>query len=166
MAVHLERCARALISGVLCTLAMGLGLVLDGAPSALAQSSAQSETDPGWTVLTVAHSGTWGLSTACSQGEAIAGAVRQCQSRAADDSDCGAELLAYKVGWSLAILCDDSRVLVSADSLEEAETAAYERIAALRQSHASSLLACHRLVTVDPAGAVTTGEATVAREMN
>jgi hypothetical protein len=162
MTAHLERCARALISGALYTLAAGLGVLLDVAPSALAQSAP----DPGWTVLTVAHTGTWGLSTARSQGEAIAGAVRQCQSRAADDSDCGAELVAYKVGWSLAILCDDSRVLVSADSLEEAETAAYERIAALRQSHASSLLACHRLVTVDPAGAVTTGEATVAREMN
>jgi hypothetical protein len=162
MTAHLERCARALISGVLCTLAIGLGVVSDEAPSALAQS----EPDPGWTVLTVAHSGTWGLSTARSQGEAIAGAVRQCQSRAADDSDCGAQLLAYKVGWGLAILCDDSRVLVSAVSLEEAETVAYERIAVLRQSHASSPLSCHRLLTVDPEGAVTTGEASLAREMN
>jgi hypothetical protein len=127
---------------------------------------AQSEPDSGWTVLTVAHTGTWGLSTAPSQGEAIAGAVRQCRSRAANDSDCGAELLAYKVGWSLAILCDDSRVLVSAVSLEKAETVAYERVAALRQSHAFSLLSCRRLLTVDPEGAVTTGEAAIAREMN
>ncbi len=162
MTAYPERCARALISGVLCTLVAGLGFLLDGAPSALAQS----EPDPGWTVLTVAHSGSWGLSTARSQGEAIAGAVRQCQSRAADDSDCGAELLAYKIGWSLAILCDDSRVLVSAVSLEEAEAVAYERIAVLRQSHASSLLPCHRLLTVDPAGAVTTSEAHIAREIN
>lgn len=162
MDAHLERCARALISGVLGTLAAGLGFPLDVAPSALAQS----EADPGWTVLTVAQSGTWGLSTARSQGEAIAGAVRHCQSRAADDSDCGAELLAYKVGWSLAILCNDARVLVSAVSLEEAETAAYERIAALRKSYASSLSPCHRVLTVDPAGAVTTGEARVAREIN
>jgi hypothetical protein len=162
MSAHLERCARSLIPGVLCTLAAGLGLLLDVAPSALAQS----EPDSGWTVLTVAHTGTWGLSTAPSQGEAIAGALRQCQSRTADDSDCGAELLAYKVGWSLAILCDDSRVLVSAVSLEEAETIAYERVAALRQSHAFSLLSCHRLLMVDPEGAVTTGEAAIAREMN
>ncbi len=162
MIAHPERCARALISGVLCTLAAGLAVPLDIAPSALAQS----EPDPGWTVLTVAHTGTWGLSTAPSQGEAIAGAVRQCQSRAADDSDCGAELLAYKVGWSLAILCDDSRVLVAADSLEEAETVAYEHIAALRQSHGSRLLLCHRLLTVDPAGVVEIGEAPVARRIN
>ena len=158
MTAHLERCARALISGVLCTLAVGSGVT----PPALAQS----DPDPGWTVLTVAHTGTWGLSTARSQSEAIAGAVRQCQSRAADDSDCGAELLAYKVGWSLAILCDDSRVLVSAASLEEAETVAYERLAVLRRSHGSGLPPCHRLLTVDPEGAVTTGEVSLAREMN
>jgi hypothetical protein len=158
MTAHVERCARALISGVLCTLAVGSGVT----PAA----RAQSDPDPGWTILTVAHTGAWGLSTARSQGEAIAGAVRQCQSRASDDSDCGAELLAYKVGWSLAILCDDSRVLVSAVSLEEAETVAYDRIAVLRQSHAASPLPCHRLLTVDPEGAVTTGEGSLAREMN
>jgi hypothetical protein len=146
---HLERCAKALS-----ILIAGLGILWVVAPSA----RAQSESDPGWTVLTVAHTGTWGLSTARSQGEAIAGAVRQCQLRATDDSDCGAELLAYKIGWSLAILCDDYRVLVSAVSLEEAETVADERIARLRRSQASSLLTCHRLLTVDPAGAVATGE--------
>ena len=166
MTGRLDRCVRALtivcLSGALGTVAAGLGILPDVMPSALAQS----ECDAGWTVLTVAHTGTWGLSSARSQGEAIAGAVRQCQSRATDDSDCGAELLAYKIGWSLAILCDDYRVLVSAVSLEEAETVAYDHIAGLRQSHASSLLTCRRLLTVDPAGAVTTGEARIVRAIN
>ena len=47
-------------------------------------------------MLTVARNGAWGLSTARTQGEAIAGALRQCQGRSAEHSDCGPELIAYK----------------------------------------------------------------------
>ena len=83
-----------------------MGVLLGVTLSALAQTDADAE----WTVLTVARSGAWGLSTARSQGEAIAGALRQCRSKATVDSDCGAELLAYKTGWGLAILCGEHRV--------------------------------------------------------
>jgi hypothetical protein len=143
------------LSGALGALAAGLGLLLIAAPSA----RGQAESDAEWTVLTVAHNGAWGLSTARSQGEAIAGALRQCQSRSPDPADCGAELVAYRIGWGLAILCGDHRVVVSADDLAAAEAAAYERIAALKQSYASGLPPCRRLVTVDPAGAVMTVKA-------
>jgi hypothetical protein len=136
-------------------LAAGLAILPVSAPSALAEAGCDAE----WTVLTVAHNGAWGLSTARSQGEAIAGALRRCQSRSPDPDpghgDCGAELVAYRVGWALAILCGDHRVVVSADDLEEAETAAHERIAALKLSYASGLPPCRRLLSVDPAGTVT-----------
>ena len=143
------------ISGALRSSAAGLAILLVAAPSARAQAGADSE----WTVLTVAHNGAWGLSTARTQGEAIAGALRQCQARSPDPADCGAELVAYKDGWALAILCGDRRVMVSAGDLDEAEAVAYERIAALKLSCPSGLPPCRRLLTVDPAGVVTTAKA-------
>ena len=130
-------------------------MLLAAAPSALAQVGP----DPEWTVLTVAHNGAWGVSTARSQGEAIAGALRQCQARSPDPADCGAELVAYKVGWALAILCGDRRVVVSAGNLDEAEQAGFERIAALKLACPTGLPPCRRLLTVDPAGVVTTANA-------
>jgi hypothetical protein len=130
-------------------------MLLAAAPSALAQAGPDSE----WTVLTVAHNGAWGVSTARSQGEAIAGALRQCQARSPDPADCGAELVAYKVGWAVAILCGDRRVVVSAGNLDEAEQAAYERIAALKLACPTGLPPCRRLLTVDPAGVVATANA-------
>ena len=135
-------------------LAAAVGVLLGATQSALAQTEADAE----WTVLTVARSGAWGLSTARSQGEAIAGALQQCRSRATVDSDCGAELLAYKTGWCLAILCGEHRVMVAGKHLEEAEAVAYARVAALRQSYGSSLPPCHMLLTVDPEGGVMTRE--------
>src|SRR5262245_20267814 len=99
------------VAGALCALAASL--LMGAVPRVLAQSESNAE----WTVLTVAHNGAWGLSTARSQGEAIARALDQCQSRAADSSDCGAELVAYKLGWSLAILCGEHRVLAAGADL-------------------------------------------------
>jgi hypothetical protein len=131
-------------------LAAAVGVLLGATQSALAQTEADAE----WTVLTVARSGAWGLSTARSQGEAIAGALRQCRSRATVDSDCGAELMAYKTGWGLAILCGDHRVMVAGKDLEEAKAVAYTRVAALTQSYGSSLPPCHRLLTIDLEGGV------------
>jgi hypothetical protein len=143
------------LSGALCGLAAGLAILLVPAPPA----AAQAESDAEWKVVTVARDGAWGLSSARSQGEAIAGAVRQCQARSVGHGDCGAELVAYRIGWAVAILCGDHRVLVSAGSLEEAETAADRRLAALEQSYPSGLPACLRLLTIDPAGGITTDKA-------
>ena len=150
------------MSGALGSLAAGLGLLLVAAPPA----RAQVECGPEWTVLTVARNGAWGLSTARSQGEAITGAVRQCESRSTDHSDCGAEFVAYRIGWSLAILCGDHRVLVAAGDLAEAEAAAHARIATLEQSYAPGLPPCHRLLTVDPAGVLTVDPTAVATAIN
>ena len=140
------------LSGALCAAAAGLAILLVPASPAWAQG----ESDPQWKVLTVARNGAWGLSTARLQGDAIAGAVRQCESRSADHSDCGAELVAYRIGWALAILCGDHRVLVSAGDLDEAETTADERLATLELFNPSGLPACRRLLTVNPVGGITT----------
>jgi hypothetical protein len=143
------------LSGALCAAAAGLAILLVPASSA----RAQGESDPEWKVLTVARNGAWGLSTARFQGDAIAGAVRQCESRSIDHSDCGAELVAYRIGWAVAILCGDHRVLVSAGDLDEVETAAAERLAMLELFNPSGLPACRRLLTVNPVGGITTERA-------
>jgi hypothetical protein len=144
----------------LCALAAGLVILLVPAPRVWAQAGADAE----WKVLTVAGNGAWGLSTARSQGEAIAAALQQCQLRSADPDDCGAELVAYRIGWALAILCGEHRVLISAGELDEAETAADERLSALEQSEPDGLPACRRLLTVSPVGGITTNRARRPRD--
>jgi hypothetical protein len=113
----------------------GAILVLAATPSVVL---AQAESEPEWTVLTVSTGGAWGLSTARGQGEAIAGARKQCQSKAGKNSDCGAELVAYKSGWSAALLCGDNRILASGESLEEVKSIVQRR---LRDLAASARLA-------------------------
>jgi hypothetical protein len=124
---------------------------------AVSSSPALAETgrsDADWTVLTVSRSGTWGLSTARTQGKAIAGALRQCRARSPEPSDCGAVQLHYKLGWAIAVLCGHHRVMVAARDRESVEAIASERIAALGQIH-GDLPSCRHLLTVDPVGAVT-----------
>ena len=133
-------------------------LLLAVMPSkARAESAPESE----WTVLTVSTGGAWGLSTARGQGEAIAGALKQCRSRAGANSDCGAELVSYKSGWSAALLCGSHRILASADSLDEVKSIVQRRLRELGASH--DLPACRQLVTVDPVGGVTTAKLSVTR---
>jgi hypothetical protein len=134
--------------------AAGCATFLAVASPALAETGFPDE---GWTVLTVARSGAWGLSTARTQGKAIAGALRQCQRRSAEHSDCGAVQLHYKVGWAIAMLCGHHRVMVAARDRESVEAIAVERIAALRRIH-GELPHCRRLLTVDPVGAITTAK--------
>jgi hypothetical protein len=130
----------------------GCAILLAVAPSALAETE-RSHAD--WTVLTVARSGAWGMSTARTQGKAIAGSLSQCQARSPEPSDCGAVQLHYKGGWALALVCGHHRVMVAARDRESAEAIAIERISALEQIH-GTLPPCRRVLTIDPAGATTT----------
>ena len=82
---------------------------------------AAAEESTNWTVLTVARNGNWRIASARTQGEAIAGAVFRCQAMTADESDCGAELVALKSGLAIALLCGDHRVIVTGNELAEAD---------------------------------------------
>jgi hypothetical protein len=132
-----------------------VGLVLAPGPAA-------GEPDGEWTVLTLSDGGAWGLSTARSQADAISGALRQCRSRADQVTDCGAEFVAYRVGWSEAILCGPHRVLVAGLDRDEVEAMVHARIADLRRQYGSALPSCRRLVEVDPWGGVLTGNEAIA----
>ena len=120
-------------------------------------SAAAEETN--WTVLTVARNGGWGIATAPTQGEAIAGAVFRCQAMTAGESDCGAELVAFKSGLAMALLCGDHRVIVTANDVGEADGFALDRLVLLREVYGSDFPVCQHLLQIDAHGALTTFKA-------
>jgi hypothetical protein len=112
-----------------------------------------------WTVLTVARNGNWGIATASTQGEAITGAVFRCQAMTADESDCGAELVAFRSGLAMAPLCGDYRVIVTANDPAEADRFALDRLVVLRELYGSDFPVCQHLLQIDAHGALTTFKA-------
>ena len=120
-------------------------------------SAADEETN--WTVLTVARNGNWGIARARTRSEAIAGALDRCQAMTADESDCGGELVAFRSGLALALMCGDYRVIVAANDSEEADSSALERLLALRELYGSDFPACKHLLRIDSHGALTTFKA-------
>ncbi len=120
-------------------------------------SAADEETS--WTVLTVARNGNWGIASARTRSEAIAGALDRCQVMTADESDCGAELVAFRSGLALALMCGDYRVIVTANDSEAADSSALDRLLALRGLYGSDFPACRHLLRIDSYGALTTFKA-------
>ena len=111
-----------------------------------------------WTVLTVARNGNWGIATAGTQGEAIASALRKCQTMTADESDCGAELVAFRSGLALALLCGEHRVIVTAPTPRSRQLGP-RRLLALRGRHGPDFPACRHLLRIDAHGNLTTFKA-------
>jgi hypothetical protein len=120
-------------------------------------SAAAEETN--WTVVTVARNGNWGIASARTQGEAIAGALLRCQAMTADESDCGAEFVAFRSGLALALMCGDDHVIVTANDSEEAHSSALDRLLALRGLYGPDFPACQHLLQIDSSGALTTFKA-------
>ena len=115
--------------------------------------------DNNWIVLTVARNGNWGIASARTQGEAIAGAISRCQAMTAGDSDCGAELVAFKSGLAMALLCGEHRVIVTANDPVEADGFALDRLVLLRELYGSDFPVCQHLLQIDAHGALTTFKA-------
>jgi hypothetical protein len=109
-----------------------------------------------WTVLTVARNGNWGIATALTRSEAIAGALLRCQTMTDDESDCGAELVAFRSGLALALMCGEHRIIVTADDAGQADSSALERMLALRDLYGPDFPACRHLLQIDCHGALTT----------
>ncbi len=129
------------------------GLLLATSPL----SAADEETN--WTVLTVARNGNWGIARAITQGEAIAVALLRCQAMTADESDCGAEFVAFRSGLALALMCGDYRVIVTANDPAEADRFALDRLVVLRELYGSDFPVCQHLLQIDAHGALTTFKA-------
>ena len=113
--------------------------------------------DHEWTVVTLARDGSWGVGTGDHVGPAIASAIRKCSAMSAGNSDCGAEFMAIRKGWTLGVLCGDHRVLVAAKELVNADREAHLRECDLRALYGEALPICWRVMTVDPDGFATKG---------
>ena len=124
-----------------------------------ARGLSASAEETNWTVVTVARNGSWGIARAGTQGEAIAGALLRCQAMTADESDCGAELVAFRGGLALALMCGDYRVMVTADDSDQAESSALDRLLALRGLYGPDFPACQHLLQIDSQGTLTTFKA-------
>ena len=124
-----------------------------------APGPAAADEETNWTVLTVAGNGSWGIASARTQGEAITGALLRCQAMTADESDCGAEFVAFRSGVALALMCGDHRVIVTANDSEEAENSALDRLVALRGLYGADFPGCQHLLRIDSHGALTTFKA-------
>jgi hypothetical protein len=120
---------------------------------------AAAEEPTNWTVLTVARNGNWGIASARTQGEAIAGAVFKCQAMTADESDCGAELVVFKSGLATALLCGDHRIIVTANDPAEADEFATDRLVLLRELYGPSFPSCQHLLRIESGGAFSTFKA-------
>jgi hypothetical protein len=111
------------------------------------------------TVVTMARDGSWGVATAASQGEAIAGAIRDCQAGPLAPKDCGAQFVTTRGGWVIANLCGEHKIIVAAETRETAELAALARETDLRRRYAQHMPSCTRILTVDPRGSVLVDQA-------
>jgi hypothetical protein len=125
-----------------------------GGTAIISTAAADEDWEKDWTVVTMARDGSWGVGIDHHIAGANAAAIREC--KAGGGSDCGAEFAATRGGWIIGLRCDDYRILVAGKDLREAEAAALYREIDLKQLYVSDLPSCHRVLTVDPRGAVTT----------
>ena len=128
--------------------------VCGAAHVSIAQAAEDWERD--WTVVTMARDGSWGVGVDRHIAGAIAAAIRECRAMSSGGSDCGAEFAASRGGWIIGVRCDDYKILATGKDLKDAEVTVLNREIDLKQLYVPDLPACHRVLTVDPRGAVTT----------
>jgi hypothetical protein len=110
--------------------------------------------DDQWTVLTLASDGAWGTASDFYIGHAIAFAIRNCRAMSKRPIGCGANFIAMRAGWGVAVLCGNETILAARKQLVDAERAVADREIELRQVYRRDMPPCVRAVTVDPNGSV------------
>jgi hypothetical protein len=111
-----------------------------------------------WTVVTMAPDGSWGSATEPSVGQALAKAIGYCMATSGREIGCGAQFRAIQAGWVVATRCGDTNIVVAERRLANAERAAREREADLREHYAPDLPPCRRVLTVNPRGGLETSQ--------
>jgi hypothetical protein len=109
---------------------------------------AEAEDADFWTAVTVARA-TWGTATERSRSQAIALAIQACRSRLPYASDCGAEIKTIRTGTIIALRCGDYRILVSGETIAEAEDAAAHRMLQWRYISNVVLGRCTRIIQIE-----------------
>jgi hypothetical protein len=120
---------------------------------------AEDDWDQDWTVVTMAHNGSWGIGTHRHVASALASAIDDCRAMSTTTSDCGAESVSTRGGWILGLRCGDYIILASTSDLNEAEAAALYREIDLRELYVPDLPPCRRVLTVNPHGVATATDA-------
>jgi hypothetical protein len=110
--------------------------------------------DDQWTVLTLASDGAWGTASDFYIGHAIAFAIRNCRTMSKRPIGCGANFIATRAGWGVAVLCGSETIIAARKQLADAERAVADREIELRQVYHRDMPPCVRAVTVDPKGSV------------
>jgi hypothetical protein len=110
--------------------------------------------DDQWTVLTLASDGAWGTASDFYIGHAIAFAIRNCRAMSKRPIGCGANFIAMRAGWGVAVLCGNETIIAARKQLADAERAVADREFELRQVSGRDMPPCVRAVTVDPNGSV------------
>lgn len=127
-----------------------------GAAAHASIAVAGEDWDHDWTVVTMARDGSWGVGVDPHVAGANAAAIRDCKAISRGGSDCGAEYVATRGGWIIGLRCGDYRILATGKDRWEAEVSALYREIDLKQLYVPDLPVCHRVLTLDPRGAVTT----------
>jgi hypothetical protein len=122
-------------------------------------AQAADDWDQDWTVVTMAHNGSWGIGTHRHLTSALASAINDCRAMSTTTSDCGAEAVSSRGGWVLGLRCGDYIILASASDLKEAEAAVLYREIDLRELYVPDLPPCRRVLTVNPHGVATATDA-------
>jgi hypothetical protein len=120
---------------------------------------AADDWDQDWTVVTMAHNGSWGIGTHRHLTSALASAINDCRAMSTTTSDCGAESVSSRGGWVLGLRCGDYIILASASDLKEAAAAALNREIDLKELYVPDLPPCRRVLTVNPHGVATATDA-------
>jgi hypothetical protein len=127
-----------------------------GCAASVSIAIAAEDWERDWTVVTMAHNGSWGVGIDYPISGAIAAAIRECRAMSSGGNDCGAAFAASRGGWIIGLRCGDRTILATGEDLKDAEATALNREIDLKQFYVPNLPACQRVLTVDPHGAVTT----------
>jgi hypothetical protein len=114
-----------------------------------------------WTAIAVTPDGFWGAATESDSSNAISNAIANCKKKYNQTIGCGAIIKMVRTGWILIFRCGGENIIVAEKSLADAKKMAALREKELRSVYVPNMLACERVLIIDPHGAVT--EAT-ARE--
>jgi hypothetical protein len=110
--------------------------------------------EPPWTVVTIAPGGSWGVASEAYIYQAIAKAVSDCRKMSRHAIGCGAQFTVVRAGWTIALRCGRSNIIVAEPSIGAAERAAAERETELRLSDRAKIPPCFHVLTVNPDGYV------------
>jgi hypothetical protein len=104
----------------------------------------------------MAPGGSWGVATEIAMGSALARAIGNCKVMSKNKIGCGAQARAIRAGWIVGLRCGNISIIEAGRLLPQAERAARNREAELKQAYARDMPPCRRVLAAGPGGAIAT----------